>query len=69
MNPFFGTCLCFLFFLSSLFLASFLAWSVGFMNFPPLVVLVDRFPILEGKRGGSGNTQVSYVTMSMEIYP
>ena len=24
------------------FLASFLAWSVGFINFPPLVVLVER---------------------------
>lgn len=36
---------CFLFFLSSFFLASFLAWSVGFMNFPPLVEVRDRRPM------------------------
>ena len=45
------TCLCFLFFFSSFLLASFLAWSVGFINFPPFVVFVDRFPIL--KLGGA----------------
>ena len=38
--------LCFLFFFSSRRLASFLAWSVGFMNFPPLVVEVARRPML-----------------------
>lgn len=38
--------LCFLFFFSSLFLASFLAWSVGFINFPLLVEEVERRPIV-----------------------
>lgn len=38
--------LCFLFFFNSLFLASFLAWSVGFMNFPLLVEEVERRPIV-----------------------
>jgi len=38
--------LCFLFFFNSLFLASFLAWSVGFINFPLLVEEVERRPIV-----------------------